>query len=332
MNRFIKILQPKVLISFLAATIICTVFCVEQSSAQVPPRFYWKNLNGVNAVPVIFNSLESNANPADPSHHIYPGAKIEADLMIAGYAKVFELMDRAAFVAALVPMGRVSGDVTVGGRSFSESARGFGDPMIEFGINVIGPDPIRNIPDMLRYEPGFSVDIIGDLIFPLGEYDNAQPLNIGQNRWAGRVGAPVIWQLGQWVPGKRTTLELIPSVWFFADNNDFVGLTLSTDPLFELEGHLTRDLTKDLWASFDLTYFIGGDSSLNGVKSESLDKAGVGFTLGYAINEHIQLTVGYMSTFNDNDDTELNMDRFLVSLTFGWHNLIEGMNRLGSSE
>ena len=122
--------------------------------------------------------------------------------------------------------------------------------MLEFNINVIGPHAQRNIPDALRYEPGFSVDLLADLALPIGEYDSSQPLNLGQNRWYGRVGAPVVWQLGSWVPGRRTTLEFLPAVWIFGDNNDYVGQTLKTDPLFQLDAHLTRDFTENFWGAW----------------------------------------------------------------------------------
>ena len=96
------------------------------------------------------------------------------------------------------------------GRTFGEDASGFGDPLFEIDLNLIGPEPIRNIPDLIRYEPGFSLDVLADLAFPIGEYDSEEPLNLGQNRWYGRVGAPIVWQLGPWVPGRRTTLEFLP--------------------------------------------------------------------------------------------------------------------------
>ena len=35
-----------------------------------------------------------------------------------------------------------------------------------------------------------------------------------------------------------------------------------------------------------------------------------------------------MATVNDNGPTDLRMDRFQISLVFGWHPLIEGMKRL----
>jgi hypothetical protein len=52
---------------------------------------------------------------------------------------------------------------------------------------------------------------------------------------------------GDWVPGRRTTLEFLPAVWMFGDNTDYVGQTLKTDPLFQLDVHLTRDFTERFW-------------------------------------------------------------------------------------
>jgi hypothetical protein len=202
--------------------------------------------------------------------------------------------------------------------------------MVEVGINLIGPKAMKSIPDLLRYEPKLSLDLIVDVAFPVGEYDSDQPLNLGQNRWYGRVGAPLVWQLGPWVPGRRTTLEVLPSVWFFSDNDDYVGHTLSTDPMFQLEGHLTRDFTEHFWGSVDATWMTGGKSSVNGVGGDSLNNLGVGITLGYQINDNLSLTAGYMATVNDSDPTDLQMDGFRISITYGWHKVVEGQKRLKS--
>ena len=48
-------------------------------------------------------------------------------------------------------MGRVSGEVTAAGKTFNQSTNGFGDPMIEFNMNVLGPQAQKSIPDALRY-------------------------------------------------------------------------------------------------------------------------------------------------------------------------------------
>jgi len=302
--------------------------CPQEASAQVPARFYWDTLSDANAVPLIVKSMSGNTNPFDPSHTVTPGASFDATLALGGYARTFSLFDRAAMAAVLLPMGRISGDVTVKGKTFNQSTKGFGDPMLEFKINVLGPPAQKNIPDVLRYEPGFSVNLLADLAFPIGEYDNDQPLNIGQNRWYGRLGIPIIWQFGSWVPGRRTTLEFLPAVWFFGENDNYVGQTLKTDPLFQLDAHLTRDLTERFWGAIDSTWYYGGKASINGVEGEELNNLGVGLTLGYQINDNLSVTAGYMSTVNDSDPGDLQMDRFMVSLVYGWHPLMEGFRRL----
>jgi hypothetical protein len=324
-------MKPVVWMWLVVATMLAMgALCPPEAPAQVPARFYWKTLSDANAVPVIVNSVSGNTNPFDPAHTVTPGANFDATVAIAGYARTFSLFDRAAMAAVLVPMGRISGDVTVAGRTFNQSTNGFGDPMIEFNINVLGPPAQKNIPDVLRYEPGFSIDLLADLALPIGQYDSDQPLNIGQNRWYGRLGMPIIWQLGPWVPGRRTTLEFLPAVWLFGDNDNYVGQTLKTDPLFQLDAHLTRDLTERFWGAIDGAWYYGGKASINGVAGKELNNLGVGLTLGYQINDNLNLTVGYKSTINDSSPGDLRMDSFMVTLVFGWHPLIEGSRRLKS--
>jgi hypothetical protein len=216
--------------------------CPGRAQAQTPARFYWKTLSGANAAPVIVNSISGNTNPFDPAHLVVSAdAQLDATMALLGYARTFTLFDRSAMGAFLAPMGRLSGTATVAGRAFNQSANGFGDPMFEFVLNVVGPRAQKNLPDVLRYEPGFSVDVLADLALPIGKYDDTQPLNLGQNRWYGRLGAPIVWQLGPWVPGRLTTVEFLPALWLFGANSDYVGQTLETDPMFQLDAHVTRD-------------------------------------------------------------------------------------------
>jgi len=68
------------------------------------------------------------------------------------------------------------------------------------------------------------------------------------------------------------------------------------------------------------------------VEGDKLSNLGMGGTLGYHVNENMQLTVSYVSTVNDNDSEDLKMDGFRITLLYGWHKLIEGMNRLKANE
>jgi hypothetical protein len=323
------LMKPFAWLCLFAVTMLAIgALCPPQALAQVPGRFYWKTLSDANAVPLIFESINGNTNPFDSGHTVTPGASFDATMALPGYARTFSLFDRAALAAIILPMGRISGEVTVAGRTFSQSASGFGDPMIEFNINVLGPRAQKSIPDVLRYEPGFSVDLLVDLALPIGNYDSSKQLNLGQNRWYGRLGAPIIWQLGPWVPGRRTTLEFLPAVWFFGNNNDYVGQTLKTDPMFQLDGHLTRDLTENFWVSLDASWYYGGKASINDVPGKELNNLGLGLTLGYKITDSLNLTFGYKSTLNDAAPGDLRMSSFMVTFVYGWHSLIEGMKRL----
>ena len=325
------VLNPiRALAPFAMALLAAVALWPAPAAAQVPARFYWKNLSGGNGVPVIFNSITGNSNPFDPAHIVAPDAEFDATMALVGYAHTFELFDRAAMGAILVPMGRVSATGTVAGRTANQSASGFGDPTLEFTINLLGPKAQKDLADPLRYEPGFSLDLLADLALPIGEYNPDQALNVGLNRWYGRVGAPIVWQLGSWVPGRRTTLEFLPAVWLFGNNNNYLGQTLKTDPLFQLDAHITRDFTDRFWGAIDGVWYSGGQASLNGVQGSKLNNIGLGLTLGYSINDNINMTFSYKSTINDNAPTDLRMDAFQFTLVFGWHPLIEGAKRLKS--
>jgi hypothetical protein len=316
----------------LVLVLAASALCPFQAAAQMPARFYWKALSGANAVPVIVNSISGNSNPFDPAQTPIPGATVDGTIALAGYAHTFTLFDRAAMVAGLLEMGRLSGELAEAGRTISSSARGFGDPTFEFNVNLIGPKAQKNLADVMPYQPGFSLDLIADLVVPIGEYDASRALNLGQNRWSGRLGFPVVWQIGSWVPGRRTTLELLPAVWFFGTNDDYVGTTLETDPLFQVDAHLTRDFTSHFWGSLDGVWYTGGAATIHGVEGEKLNNLGVGLTIGYQVNDSLGVTFGYKSTINDKAPGDLQMDQFMVSVVYGWHSIVEGVKRLRGGE
>jgi len=253
-------------------------------------------------------------------------------MAMPGFARVLPLFKRSAMISVIAPMGRITSDVTLGGLDYSSTARGFGDPMIQLGVNVIGPKAIMGIPDLLRYKPGFSMDVIGSLAIPIGEYDNESPINLGQNRWYGRIGLPMLCQLGPWVAGRKTTLEALPAIWLFGDNNDFVGKTMSTKPMFQVEGHLTRDFMERFWGSLDYVWYSGGQATIGDSVGNSMNNQGIGGTLGYQVNDNMQLTIAYVSSINDSNAEDLKMDTFRVTLLFGWHKMVEGMHRLNANE
>jgi len=332
MNNYIKFTTMRAGNFSIALFIVMLCASISAMAQGDGARFYWKTLMGTNAVPVIVNSMGGNANPYNPALTVIPGSDFKANMAMAGYAKMLPIGDRSGLVSLIVPMGNLTGTASLGGRSYSKTARGYGDPMLMFDVNVVGPKAIMNIPDMLRYKPKFSLDLMSSLAIPIGNYDNTSPINIGQNRWYGRIGAPVVWQIGQWIPGKRTTFEFLPAIWLFGPNNDFLGQKMETAPMYQLEAHLTRDFMEKLWGSIDVISYTGGKATINGKEGSSLNNLGVGGTLGYQINDNMQMNLSYSNTVNDNNPEDLKMDSFRITFIYGWHSLIEGMKRLKNNE
>ena len=300
------------------------------------PRIYWHGLAGTNIVNFWYLNLSGNANPLDPSHVIRPNASFDANVAIVGYSKMFPLFGRSATASIFLPVGNLDTSISGGPTSQQQGARGFGNPMLQLNTNLIGAPAIMNIPDLLRYEPTFTLDVLMSLALPIGTYDSSQIVNISQNRWYGRVGLPMMKTLGPWVPGKRTTLEILPAGWFFGSNNNYAGQTLNSDPMLQLEGHLTRDLTETLWASADIAWLYGGKPTLEGTSlatgfpppnGKAVDNVSAGFTVGFQATDNLLISASYSATVNQSSQ-DLKMDQFRLMLTYGWHPLIEGMKRL----
>jgi hypothetical protein len=114
----------------------------------------------------------------------------------------------------------------------------------------------------------------------------------------------------------------------FSDNNDFVGMKMETKPMYQLEAHITRDFMERLWGSIDVISYSGGKATIDGVEGAALNNLGMGGTLGYNINDNLQMNISYNTTVNDKNPEDLKMDGFRVTLLYGWHPLIEGMKRL----
>ena len=120
-----------------------------------------------------------------------------------------------------------------------------------------------------------------------------------------------------------------PNVGKSAMFNRLVGRRIA---IVHEESGVTRDRLACEAAWGDHKFMLidtGGIASIDGVSGEKLNNVGVGLTLGYTVNENLNMTVGYKSTVNDSDPTDLRMDNFMLTLVYGWHPLVEGARRLG---
>ena len=86
---------------------------------------------------------------------------------------------------------------------------------------------------------------------PLGTYNASSPINPSANRWT--ISPTLNYS---YTPDQgRTWLETYLSGQFFTDNNNFFRVggaqTLSQNPIFRMEEHVSSNLTDALWLSAD---------------------------------------------------------------------------------
>ena len=128
MKRYLRIL----ILTTVAISVVLPASLFAQGDG---PRFYWKTLAGMYAVPVIGSSMSGNANPLDPSHQVVPESDFNATMAMPGFARVIPLFKRSAMVSIIAPMGRITSNVSSG--LFESTANG---PRIRRSYGAIGSE------------------------------------------------------------------------------------------------------------------------------------------------------------------------------------------------
>jgi hypothetical protein len=310
-------------------------FCGTAQAQDDGARAYWKAMENTNFLSfqyLRFNADASDSELYDPSHGIYPNSETDMDLFMLMYGRQIELFGRSAMITTAIYGGDMNSEIGLdpfnpASVRSRQTANGFGDPNVGLTVNLYGAPNIANFYDMSNYEPRLTVDVSALLTIPIGEYEEDNAVNIGQNRWWGRLAFPVVFYFGSYAPLYRTSLEVTPSVFVFAKNDDFLGQEMENDPLFQLEAHVTRDITRTLFGSVDFVWRQGFDTELDGVGvGDELEIKTLGFTFDFIINDNSSIRFSYHSNFIDDDEIDADMVRF--QFNYGWNALVENVKQL----
>jgi hypothetical protein len=306
-------------------------------------RAYWKGRAGTNVFSFQYLRWDIDATGSlqfDPGSYIYPGSDTEASVFVLSWARHMTLINRPTVLSVNLLGGTVDVDADTGlvppeflgpgvvpSDSFRQSSSGYADPNVQLLVNLLGTPPLKSTVDLLNYEPGWTLDAAVMLGVPIGEYDGDKFVNLGLNRWYGRLALPVKYHFGVFAPGYMSSFELIPSVWLFAENDDFVGQRLDNDPLWQLEAHLTHDFTKGFFASLDALFRGGFQSEINGTElGDELDVGNIGFTLNFQITDNVTMRTGYSS--NVFGDKNLDNSILRMQFVYAWHRVSENVKKL----
>ena len=109
----------------------------------------------------------------------------------------------------------------------STGRTGLGDPIVRLSVNFFGA-PALGRRELQRFRAARPINTVAGaavaITLPLGDYEKDKLLNLGQNRFSIRPQLGVVHTRGPW------SYELTGSVFFYTDNNEFLGTTREQDP------------------------------------------------------------------------------------------------------
>jgi hypothetical protein len=258
------------------AVIVCVCLLVPAvASAENLARDYIPAPPGTVASILYWNHITSNAAYADGKKV----AGVDYTGNVGIYRGVYWFMLGPFEVAPnfLVPFGNQSLS------NPDDSASGVGNPILLATIWFLNRPSSKSY---LGFSPYFFL--------PLGQY-NRNGLSMADNRWTFREEANFT-QGFEVLPNHTAYFEVTASGDFYTSNNDFgpTGTSQTKNPLFNLESHLSYDLTKDWWISADFYGRWGGSVSFDQFNNISkTNTQALGGTLAYNLGPGWQILLQY---------------------------------------
>jgi outer membrane putative beta-barrel porin/alpha-amylase len=230
---------------------------------------------------------------------------------IVAYVRTLDVWGQAAKLDLIVPYVWLSAKATVAGQGREREVSGLADPRVRFSVNVYG-SPALSLEQFAQYKQDLIVGTSLQVSAPGGQYDSDKLVNIGTNRWSFKPELGLSKVLGPW------TLELIPSVTFFTDNNDFFGgQRLAQDPLYAVQGHLVYSFEFGAWLSLNSTYYTGGRTTVNHVQNDDRqENVRLGITAALPLSRHFSLRLNGSSGVYTRTGT--NFDVAGIALQYRW--------------
>jgi hypothetical protein len=235
---------------------------------------------------------------------------------LARYSYVFDWSGMTARVDGMLPYVSGTWQGLVDGEPGRRTTRAGGDPWLRLSVSFYGAPALarQEFTDYIAENPvrttlGASLAVS----LPLGGYDPEELINIGRNRYTLRPQIGVLHMRGPW------SLELTGSVFFFSENKDFVdSISLSQEPVFALQGHLTRNFEGGFWLGAGGAYAAGGKVDLNGVRTTyEVDNVLWNLVGGYRVTDRQSVMIAWQQG-RTQVDVGTDSDGWLLSWAYAW--------------
>ncbi len=246
------------------------------SAQELEPRAYRTMPTGLNALAFVYVFSSGNVvtEPSTPIEDL----EAEAHTIVLGYVRSFGLFGRSANLMLSMPYVYMSASATLGG-SFVEGDRGgWATPRARLAVNLLG-GPALKPKEFAKYKQGRNLGVSLTVAPPGGQYTSDHLINFGTNRWGIKPEIGYSSIKGKWI------FEGAVGVWVFTTNDDAPGgVTRQQNPIGSFQGHISYNFTPRLWMALNANYFTGGETTIDGVDKDDLQKnSRVGLTLSFAV-------------------------------------------------
>lgn len=247
------------------------------AAQEMEPRSYSAVPIGTNFI-VMDYARSSGDILFDPS---LPVTDLQAKINTysLGLSHSFGVLGHVASVAIAVPYANANLTGNVEGAPGHAYRSGLGDMRFRLAVNLLG-GPALTPEEFVRRSPSTILGASVSVIAPTGQYVPSRLINVGSNRWSFKPEVGLSQPIGNWF------VEGAAGVWLFTDNTDFFrGRRRSQDPLPVFQWHGGYNWRPGLWLAADVTYFTGGQTSVNGVQDNDVQRnVRYGLTLSFPLS------------------------------------------------
>jgi len=205
-----------------------------------------------------------------------------------GVGRSFSLFGRTAQAFAALPFSwaDVSGNAL--GAAETTKRAGLSDMRMRLSWLVRGA-PAASVVELAKAPRRTILGTSLNVVAPAGEYYPDKLINLGTNRWSFKPELAVSQPIG-----RRWLLDAYAGVWFYTANDSFYPGTLvkTQAPIGSFQSHLSYNFTRQSWAAFDVTYYVGGRTTVQGAESSDLQSnVRIGGTIALPVGQRHSIKI-----------------------------------------
>jgi hypothetical protein len=290
-DRFFRSKEKVTVVEFVLALLVSLATSAAQLPAQeLAPRAYVITPVHSNAITITWSFYDGGVNfngtiPVSNATGTYY-------VSILTYYHSLNFFGRSANITASLPyaVGNFQGNLSGQSRSIYRS--GLLDSTFRFSVNLLG-GPAMQPKEMAKWKQKRLLGLSVKMVAPTGQYSGTKLINWGSNRWAFKPELGYSERWGHWV------LDGYAGVWLYTTNPAFyagpVTKPQNEAPIGALEAHLSYDVKPRLWLSLDGNFWLGGITSLSGIRNLATKQTGsrIGGTASCPISKHQSIKVSY---------------------------------------